>query len=252
MPHQTSYEKMELACDTAILHPEELYRSACVNYKGTIPKECDLRRHLYYTEYIAQFVYAQDILRGIKENIEPEAEYKIHSHEKEYSEITSHFRQEENIAFNLFNKQHGEFIDYQYPVFLQSKKNNSQYDESLNGQGKVDLIYKRNGFVYLVELKNDTSEETLLRCVLEISTYYNLINKARFSKIYGCSKDAIKKAVMIFEGTQPYLELVELKAGKRPHLKQLVDDITFFVVTSDCRLRSCPKDANYTVRLEKV
>lgn len=245
MSGRSAYDKMKEECQSALLFPERLYHSECVNYKGTIPKKYNDGKR-YYTEYIAEFVVKHSLIAKINENTNPETNYVRHSCPREYSPMSANFRQEENIAFNLFNHDAG-FLDYQYPVFIQSQKDNPDYDKELNGQGKVDLIYQNQDGVYLVELKNDRSEETLLRCILEISTYYQLINKKRFETIFGCPSSSIKKAVMVFENTLPYCELLELRDGKRPQLHQLASDITFFVITADSPAGTHPKDAHYKI-----
>ena len=71
----------------------------------------------------------------------------------------------------------GEVIDYQVP--LKSK----QSDRA----GKIDLMTfdESTGILRLIELKAPKSKETLLRCVLEIYTYYKTVDMNELLRSYG-------------------------------------------------------------------
>ena len=60
----------------------------------------------------------------------------------------------------------------------------------------------------MIELKNDVSDETLLRCTLEIITYLNQINQSKLKSDFELNdKVNIKPAILIFEGTRPYYDI---------------------------------------------
>ena len=91
----------------------------------------------------------------------------------------------------MYNKL-GEILDYQVP--LKDKKNTKA--------GKIDLIsYNENeNKLYLIELKNDFSKESLLRCALEIITYSKQIDIERLKKDFSLSnKTKVGKAILIFK-----------------------------------------------------
>ena len=106
--------------------------------------------------------------------------YKIGSHNGTTPRETSN-RKEERIALALAQKKVlnplGEVIDYQVP--LKSK----QSDRA----GKIDLMTfdESTGILRLIELKAPKSKETLLRCVLEIYTYYKTVDMNELLRSYG-------------------------------------------------------------------
>ena len=106
--------------------------------------------------------------------------YKIGSHNGTTPRETSN-RKEERIALALAQKKVlnplGEVIDYQVP--LKSK----QSDRA----GKIDLMTfdESTGILRLIELKAPKSEETMLRCVLEIYTYYKTVDMNELLRSYG-------------------------------------------------------------------
>ena len=138
-------------------------------------------------------------------------------------------RDEEIIAKKLFNKTLdliGKVCDYQVPL-----KDYYKDTEEKSGIGKIDLISvdEENDIVYIFELKEPNSHETILRCVLEGYTYYKLLNKKKFLEDLQKNK-LIKKEIdkykiivspLVFEDSQPYREMDELKEY-RTNLDKLI------------------------------
>lgn len=94
-------------------------------------------------------------------------------------------------------------VDYQIPT------TNGQKDN-------VDILLKKDGDFYMTEAKRFLSTESLVRCVLEIQTYYSKLNP-RFYEMYECTPDNLKKAVMFDKGSFAYKQL------SYPWAKQLLD-----------------------------
>lgn len=177
---------------------EDLYIGKMINYKGntTDTKE-------KYTEVIAKEIldtpnkYNFNLINIIKRD----KGYNINTHDGKYNEESP--RREEIIAMKLFNTKQdglGKFIDYQIP--LKDKKNTKA--------GKIDLISynEEENILYLIELKNDFSKETLLRCILEIMTYINQVDKEKLVLDYNMRSNVkIKPAILIFEGTRPHEDI---------------------------------------------
>lgn len=177
---------------------ENLYVEKMINYTGntTDTKE-------KYTEVIAKEIL--DNFNKFDFNninvIKRDKGYNVDTHDGKFNKDSN--RREELIAMKLFNTTYeglGKFIDYQIP--LKDKKNTKA--------GKIDLIsYSEEGnILYLIELKNDFSKETLLRCTLEIMTYINQVDKEKLLIDYNMEPNVkIKPAILIFEGTRPYKDV---------------------------------------------
>ena len=85
----------------------------------------------------------------------------------------------------------GEFkaVDFQVTT-TNSKKDN------------VDIILEDDACVYMVEAKTFGSNESLLRCVLEIETYFRKLNQRFFEKY--CKGKELKKAVLFDKESWAY------------------------------------------------
>lgn len=177
---------------------EDLYIEKMINYKGNTN---DTKEK--YTEVIAKEILDNPNEFDFKKisTIKRNKKYNIDTHDGKYNAESP--RREEIIAMKLFNTTHhglGKFIDYQIP--LKDKKNTKA--------GKIDLISynEEENTLYLIELKNDLSKETLLRCVLEIMTYINQIDKKKLLIDYNMKSTVkIKPAILIFEGTRPHKDI---------------------------------------------
>ena len=151
------------------------YRASCVNHAGTTYK---YDNEQYYTEIISEYLLENyDLFKQIKKI--NRSDYKIDSHDGTTPRATSN-RREERIALALYKKVFGsigEIIDYQIP--LKSK----QSDDA----GKLDLMAfdETTGILRLIELKAPQSKETILRCVLEIFTYYKTLDTNGLLESYG-------------------------------------------------------------------
>ena len=176
----------------------QLYTNKMVNYHG---KTSDTNEK--YTEVIAKEILENNKnydFNNIKQ-INRKQGYKINTHTGEFNKNSN--RREEIIAMKMYNNNYldiGKMLDYQIPL----------KDHKGTKAGKIDLIsYKEDtNTLYLIELKNDVSAETLLRCTLEIITYLNQINQSKLKSDFELNdKMNIKPAILIFEGTRPYYDI---------------------------------------------
>ncbi len=132
-------------------------------------------------------------------------------------------RKEEIDAIRMFNQckdnpvatigDAGHIIDYQIPL------KNKRSDKA----GKIDLLSEDEDTVYALELKQENSDETLLRCVLEGYTYIKTVNKDKLFDDYGidCNK-SFKTAPLIYEDSQPGVDYYDILNGNRPNLRELM------------------------------
>ncbi|MDD2497693.1 MAG: hypothetical protein PHY90_06130 [Desulfitobacteriaceae bacterium] len=228
------YTKERVVCDTiSALQGDigSLYQAPFINWRG---KTKDDNQQLF-TEVIAEEFLKSDILIVLQAlPVISRERYDVDSHDGSYDRITN--REEEILSKDLFNycnngnqfRTIGAIFDYQVPL----KK--VRADKA----GKIDLVSfnAKTNKVWLLELKKKDNKETLLRCMMEISTYYQLLDKQKFIASYsilnGLQPDSIGKAVLVFKDSTQHQEIIEMSEGKRPMLKSLSAslDISFFLL----------------------
>ena len=199
-----------------------LYKEDFINYRGDT---IDTKEK--YTEVIAEWLLNNiDLLYKIKK-ITRESTYKVDTHDGKYTPRPN--PSEEIIAMDIFNQGSlnilGKILDYQTPL------KNERDDKA----GKIDIVSYNKDIktVYLLELKKEDNEETMLRCVLEIFTYSKTLDKDKFLEDFNLPKDTkIKASPLVFFNGSQYKEMIE---GDNKFLKQLMDklDIEPFYITKN-------------------
>ncbi|MFI3165964.1 MAG: hypothetical protein R3Y45_06825 [Bacillota bacterium] len=214
----------------------KLYDNPIINYAN---KTNDTEE--YCTEVVAEWLLNHiDVISDAHiEQITREKSYKTASHTGSQTTANSN-REEEMLAKNLFvqymncpDKIIGKMIDYQTPL------KNKQTDKA----GKIDIISfnEKTNMLFLLELKRKRSGETLLRCILEIITYYFTIDINKLCKDFCDASQNIENPVVVcapivIENSAQYQEYQDTKDGKRPKMKELIDvlktkiELRFFTV----------------------
>lgn len=208
-----------------------LYQNKLINRSG-ITKDTKEP----YTEVIISGMYDNGyiehnaILAGIEE-IRRKNSYYTPSHDELLHKRTEGSnRAEENYVKDLFmnnpfEAELGKPIDFQVPL------KNKQIDTA----GKIDLITydEKTSTMYLVEVKAPISDETALRCCLEIQTYFQQIEDLeKFVDDFYVAKKVPNKdfkvelAVIVFEDSTP---AKEFKDTSRVNLQKLVKDFNIKV-----------------------
>jgi len=186
----------------------EIYKENCCNRTG---KTKDSKE--YFTEIISQQLIDNiSLLDEIdKKMISRKKPYYV-GHFEEKTDATN--RVEEYIAKNLLREKKswpgiGTVVDIQVPL------KNNRNDEN-KGLGKIDLIsVLSDGNLMIIELKQKFCSDTLLRCALEIETYYRRVDKSKLIQDFRihnsniCNSAQIVKAVMIAKDSIPYFEFLE-------------------------------------------
>lgn len=200
---------------------EGLYKDECINWAG---KTKGKENKEYYSEIIAKFLKEEGIKEKLSQ-IKPigRKKYKLNHDGKTKRETN---RREEIFAKKLVTTKRafanlGEILGYQIPL----------KDKQKHKAGKIDLIsYNENPKrAYIIELKFGYNKETLLRAVLEISTYYHQLSQENFLNSFdqyknnGLKPKDIKKAVLLCEFTNSYNEAKDLK--NRLELKKLIEEL---------------------------
>ena len=199
----------------------DLYNKYFIKYK----KYTDTKEK--YTEVVSEWLLNNiDLLYKIKK-ITRLSSYKVDTHDGKY--IPRPNPSEEIIAMDIFNQKSlnilGKVLDYQTPL------KNEQKDKA----GKIDIVSYNKDIktVYLLELKKEDNEETMLRCVLEIFTYSKTLDKDKFLEDFNLPKDTkIKASPLVFFNGSQYKEVVE---GDNKFLKQLMDKLNIepFYITKN-------------------
>jgi len=133
------------------------------------------------------------------------------------------------FARRLFNEKLGflgKIIDYQTPI----RKTKSKENE---GVGDIDLLSynDKNETLYLIEVKRLKSEETMLRAILEICTYFYQIDKDKLKKDFDYSNSTnIKKAVLVFKNSPLYIKYKEAVSNGNHSIIKLAEllDVEIF------------------------
>jgi hypothetical protein len=213
MPRKYTKEEIIEKCEAAIKLPQNFYNYGFINYTGTVKGGNEL-----YSEVIAEYLldHIDEFKSGIS-IIERKGNYCIKTHNGEHEKTN---REEEGIAMDMFNRSKeekgfhiiGEIIDYQTPL----------NDKKTDGAGKIDLLSynKENNQMYILELKKQDSNETMLRCVLEGYTYSKIVDKEKLLSDFEIDVNAeLCACPFVFKGGN---QEKEMKEG-RPKLEKLME-----------------------------
>lgn len=182
-------------CGDAASNMAEFYKQPFVNYRG---KTTDTDEP--YTEVVAQWCLDNF---GKFDEI-PRITRTHDSYNQHHTGETEHdtsCRNEERIAMDLFNQSKTpdgvgtamRIIDYQTP--LKEKRGDHA--------GKIDLLGYDGDELLILELKDEDSEETMLRCVLEGYTYLKTVDRekliADFASELGSEPKGVAACPLVFE-----------------------------------------------------
>ena len=223
-----AYTKKEVQ---QIIKIKSLYQMACVNWTGKTKEDDKDPGGEYYSEIIAANVLNDDELLNIPIG-DRRDDFKFEGHDGKTKNETSS-RMEERFCLDRYNHRDtektpfGKVINYQVNIIKGTKIN-------------VDLVAydDKEDTLWLIEVKGHKGEspETLLRCALEIETYYRCLEdckdkllttlKSADKKEDGISlKTKIKKAVWVpvnSQAAKDYNDAISTPC-LRPNLAHLID-----------------------------
>lgn len=182
--------KLELEAYLCALEAHEIYKQATIQRKGKTADKTPV------TEAIADVLLRNDLLCSIKKITRKASFFTGHSKEMA---IPHSNRREEILAIELY-KACPFVVDYQVP--LKSKRTDIA--------GKIDLMLQKNDALFLSELKAEKSEESLLRAVLEVETYWRILDEDKLLKDFSnheIQAVTVKKAIIIFRESRQAKEL---------------------------------------------
>lgn len=214
----------------------QLYNLDAVNYLSSVKDDTEL-----CGEVVADWV-----LKNIKkisgiEMVTRNKSYFVEGHNGILTELEKSGpsnREEEILAKKMHRRCYGsvgELIDYQIPLKDYSKDNKDMH------LGKIDLISVNEDTrkIHVIELKKPGSGETMLRCILEGLTYYQILNKSKFKADYAWKfrkdiKEGVREDIsdydfvvtpLVFKDSQPYVEMMEMANGDRDNLQRLINSL---------------------------
>lgn len=152
-------------------------------------------------------------------------------------------RREPNIARVLFKNKNiipslGTVFDYELPLVSGAHTN-------------IDLIAANESIINLIELKSDKDNKGILKGILEIATYYQMLDQNAFtdylkSKI-GDKKYDIRKNLMLFSSTRNG----QINFDDYPNLRNLLNELCVNVYIFDLKLYPNDKiDENTKIELK--
>lgn len=106
------------------------------------------------------------------------------------------------------NEVFGELIEYEVPL----------NDKQKDGTGDIDFISKYGDKLWMVEIKRPKNDKSLLRAVLEIQSYYQIVDREKLINSFRehFSRDTkIEKIVAIFNDSEEARQYRESKKIKR-------------------------------------
>ena len=112
-------------------------------------------------------------------------------------------KEEERIAMELFNNKvlqpFSDIFHYQTPLE--------------DGRGvAIDLLARDKDNIYILELKRPSSKETLLRCTLEIYTYFLMLDYEKLLFDFEMGNNlTLRKGVLIFKNSRAYKDFSDRK-----------------------------------------
>ncbi len=194
----------------------ELYQQDFVGYTGNAPDGSKRQ----YSEIIAE-ILLEDINNGKNRlnditTVIREQPYKMKSHHGNCPETKKTSRVEEWIAKDMFEQSYntiGTVLDYQVPL------KGKQSDKNV---GKIDLVSSMGNNVYLLELKREDNTESILRCVLEIYTYYKQLQHNKFLTDFNLSEQSdIIPAILVFRNGKQHCQFTSESKNVKALMEKL-------------------------------
>ena len=197
-----------------LLNINNLYQTDFINYRG---KTTDTKE--VYTEIVSEALLNNIDIFDTITVIPRRSSYRVSGHNGITDSAHSN-RVEERVALSMFSKQFdqiGKVIDYQVPL------KNVENDKNV---GKIDLISLKDDELVILELKNEDSKETLLRCVLEAATYSRKINKDKLlTDFVEFNVNSVKTAILVFEERAQHNEYKNKNTNTRKLMEKLQIDM---------------------------
>jgi hypothetical protein len=174
-----------------------------------------------YSEVIAKYLLDHLDLWGKIKPITRESPYKPPDHVGIKVGDVKIEQEEKWLAKSMYGKRFdvlGEIIDYETPL------KNHKHDDV----GEIDLLAKPTSLtLYLIELKKeDNTNDTLLRSVLEIYTYSKIVDQKRLLQDFQFGENSqVKLVVAVFKDSAQHKQI------SLPNVVKLIKKLEVEIVT---------------------
>lgn len=220
-------EKLE----TGIKDMSTLYNKHSEKHEGYISAIKKTKENVFYSDVIAEYLIKHiDLFNN--ENI---PEIKRDKPYRERNKITDEERRlvyrkkqgEEWVAKSLLGYEYekiGTIKYFQYPIYNTQKK---------NGVGDIDLIAfdEKSKLLSLIEIKREYNKESILKAILEITTYFFQVDKNNLKKNFPHSN--IQKVVLIYKDSLQHKQYKESGA-----IRELAEKLQVNVFVLDYKIIS--------------
>ncbi|MDR1793738.1 MAG: hypothetical protein LBR36_09955 [Bacteroidales bacterium] len=200
-----------------------LYTEKFVNYKS---KFRDGRK---YSEIVAETILNNLNKFDNIQTITRQRSYKTEEHDGKATtgrNSSNSNRSEEYIAMSMFKLKYeyiGEVLDYQIPI------KNVRKDKV----GKIDILSFNSitNVTYLLELKAPKAKDTLLHCILEIYTYWKIVDKDKLRRDFDIDVHTdIRKAILVpYNNCNAFTDFLDKSNNQYAHQLMQKLKIDFFV-----------------------
>lgn len=206
MAHDYTAREILLKIMQASQEIATFYKQDFINYRGRTKDTNE-----YYTEIVAEWCSENISLFGEIPKITRRASYKTPKHNGNPANAISN-RTEELIAMSMFRQGElpivGKILDYQTPL------KNKRADNA----GKIDLLAYDGKVLRILELKEPESTESMLRCILEGHTYFQIVDKEKLLQDFSLpAHTSVEASPFVFLNGQQHKEMRE----KRPQIRRL-------------------------------
>lgn len=252
---------IQIRKELALMSLDNIYQRSC----STTEKVCDSDKDIYYSEVMARYLLGKrnELLEIIRQNswkIVPSeglnyfSDYRTNITKSTLDDNGKpHFKEgaEKPICKDMYIKSKngtvydgiGTIIDFETPLAHLKGADKGQYQS--RKVGNVDMIscsFENEPTIWLLEVKNESSDESMYRCVMEGFTYLQTIDRARFlenlnehTSQFGVIPNNIKfrTAPLIAYKKKQFEEMKEAKEKPQLHknlleLMQLLDVTEYF------------------------
>ena len=221
-------DKIENWVRKALLNPNNFYKKTIKELDSSGSVLVNLRDS-EYNKWIIQELINNDNYKNLLDNITTNKADERLSYSVDRKNKKNYFSDkltEKRLAICFYNNRDeydfiGKRLHYETPIRFYKKTKEKEIEVR---EGAIDLVYQTPEYINLIELKSDTNDETLLRAILEICTYYKKLNTTQFYNDFKDSlefKKPFQLALLLENSTGAYKDAECLSADYKKLLEKI-------------------------------